>query len=242
MPAQLANPAKRVANRSLGTARPRFYPAADSTALKIGPAVALAANVANSLFSCFVTGLDGRASARRLASAGAVECAAAQSFNNPAALRRLSLHGVQLAVLLAFVLPGCSRPAASPVPVTGEVFFDGEVPWGAQIVLHSQDGRDVRPVGQVDMNGRYTLSTFRPQDGAPGGRYTVTLRWHKYVLDGRGYQLGPNVLPERYSDPRLSPLSVVVKPGVARLPAMNLSPAREIQIAAQPSVRVTASR
>jgi hypothetical protein len=117
-----------------------------------------------------------------------------------------------LLVLVALCASSCSQRFKKTYPVRGDVFYQGKPAAGASIFLQSlDDPKDLvaRPRGTVDDNGRFTLSTYRPNDGAPAGAYTVTLFWVP-----RGYQ-GPieavNKLPERYRNPETSGLTLKVE-------------------------------
>jgi hypothetical protein len=99
-------------------------------------------------------------------------------------------------------------------PVKGEVFFEGQPAAGATVAFFALDEpKDplVKPMGKVDAEGRFTLSTYKKDDGAPAGSYAVTVIWLP-----QGYQ-GPiesaNKLPARYSSPETSGLKVTVAQG-----------------------------
>lgn len=76
--------------------------------------------------------------------------------------------------------PGSDRP---PVyPASGTILINGEPPIGALLSLHPSgeppDGlANARPYAKVSDDGKFRLSTFEPDDGAPAGHYYVTLFW-----------------------------------------------------------------
>ncbi len=127
------------------------------------------------------------------------------------------------AALLCFSCgPSDSRPTA--YPVRGSVFLDGRPAPGARVILHSLDaGADgVRPHGRVEADGSFRLSTYRAFDGAPAGRYAVTVYWRLPNPDDDEEE-GPQLLPGRYLSPVSSGLEAVVKPEANELGPFRLS-------------------
>jgi hypothetical protein len=114
------------------------------------------------------------------------------------------------------------------VAVEGSVFFEGEPATGASLIFHPLDTADAllgRPTADADEDGNFTVQVGDGVEGAPPGRYVVTVRWHPYVIRGEDYVPGDNVIPERYGDPRTSPLIVEVAPSATsiQLPAFDLA-------------------
>jgi hypothetical protein len=119
---------------------------------------------------------------------------------------------------------GCSerRTDAPSWPVEGRVSFNGAPPVGAQVVFHptGQSAGTVRPTGQVDKTGQFTLTTYTANDGAPAGDYDVTVEWWVSKHD----QLAVNQLPARYQQPKRSGLHARVTAGGANaLPTFKLA-------------------
>lgn len=113
------------------------------------------------------------------------------------------------------------------VPVSGQVFFDGQHAFGAFVTLHPIGGspllKDFRPAGYVQPNGQVKFSTVKSQDGVPPGEYLVTVQWNKLVKNGEDASPGPNILPQRYLLPTTSGLKVKVDPGQTELPPLKLT-------------------
>jgi hypothetical protein len=63
-------------------------------------------------------------------------------------------------------------PVSPTVPVTGIVRYQGKPVGSASITLQSLDGK-VFARGTSDAAGVFNLSTYKPQDGAPPGKYKV---------------------------------------------------------------------
>jgi hypothetical protein len=126
--------------------------------------------------------------------------------------KRLDLM-LPLAVGLLLTI-GCGGPDR-PVtyPATGTVLFQGEPVEGATVRFIPTDGRPAS--GQTDASGRFTLSTYEPDDGAVAGEHTVLVS--KVVQldpsDQSGYPEMRSVLPKQYGQANQSPLKVTVDAG-----------------------------
>lgn len=67
-------------------------------------------------------------------------------------------------------------------PVTGTVTVDGQpAPAGVLVSLHPQftetDRLPIHPKGATDDAGRFQITTYNTDDGAPEGEYVVTVEW-----------------------------------------------------------------
>jgi hypothetical protein len=140
--------------------------------------------------------------------------------------RLLAATAIALA-LIATV--GCGRqPRLLPVfPVEGKVVYQGKAPDGAHVVLHPV-GPDAltrpRPSAVVERDGSFRVKTYRTDDGAPAGRYKVTLQWYKPVLKNGEYDVGKNLLPTKYADLNKTDLQIeVAAKGPNKLPPFRLT-------------------
>jgi hypothetical protein len=110
-------------------------------------------------------------------------------------------------------------------PLTGTLVFQGEPAVGAAIVLHPQDpSLSARPRATVDPDGSFAVTTYEPGDGAPTGKYKVTIEWHRPVTgqeSGEGDDVPPNVLPAEYASPATTPVKVKVVRGDNEFPAIT---------------------
>ncbi len=119
----------------------------------------------------------------------------------------------------ALAASGCGKPQDGQVPlfpVKGQISWEGGPIPGALVVLHPVGTLSAgvpAPRGQVDQNGKFSLTTFKAGDGAPAGEYVVTVQWQRVVGKGDDAQVTPNVLSPKYSDPRTSDLRVRVAEG-----------------------------
>jgi hypothetical protein len=115
--------------------------------------------------------------------------------------------------LLAACVLGCTQ--SDTVPVTGVVTFNGQPADQAEVMFNPKTGRIA--TGVTDGNGRFTLSTAKPNDGALPGEYIVTLGEY-YPADKPpkmpppGQPL-PSRFPAKYGDPATSPLTATVERG-----------------------------
>ena len=134
-----------------------------------------------------------------------------------------------LIVLLTF---GCGSPPAD-VPkaelhlFSGIVQVDGKPANGAQVSMHPVENSTlgvVTPNGVTDENGLFALTTYKPADGAPVGKYKVTVSWSDVTnATSSEPETGPEKLPKRYQDLALSGLEVEVKAGVMDSPVLELT-------------------
>jgi hypothetical protein len=120
-----------------------------------------------------------------------------------------------LLVLVAVVAASCSRSDRVTVfPVQGIVQGQGKPATGALVVFHPLDASEalqkLRPAGNVDADGKFFLSTYAPRDGAPPGKYRVTVVWASPAQDERP---GPDRFGGRYANPKESPLMATVTEG-----------------------------
>jgi hypothetical protein len=133
-------------------------------------------------------------------------------------MRRWRGIGIASCVVIALGCCSCvTEEEHRPVyPVRGRLVCQGRPVAGVQVTFHLRDDSSAPvpvPTGQTDEGGWYTLSTYAAADGAPAGRYTVTV--HGQQADGRP-------LPVRYARATTSGLHAVVKEGTNQLPAFEV--------------------
>ena len=122
-------------------------------------------------------------------------------------LPMMPAHRLAATVLVAFA--GCGPGLA---PVRGKVTLpDGKPASGSQVVFESeQGGRPVSARGDVHEDGSYELSTFKPGDGVPPGKYRVQVN-PPPVMNAEAAQRPP--FNAKYSDYSKSGLEFEVKAG-----------------------------
>lgn len=119
---------------------------------------------------------------------------------------------------------GGSSTGPKTSPVSGTVTQGGKPLEGATIRFVRADGKG-GAAGRTDANGRYTLSTAKPGDGAEAGQYKVAITKFEqaaatgsssekdYVPPKEGESAPPpkSLLPEKYGNPDASGLTATVK-------------------------------
>ncbi len=121
-------------------------------------------------------------------------------------------------VITATLLTSCSRKNNGAVhPVRGSVLSQYGPASGARVVFHPLGNT---PAGQpfpqatVEADGSFQLSSYKRHDGAPPGRYAVTIQWPSdSVKEEDGTPAGPDRLGRRYADPNKTPLQVEIRTG-----------------------------
>jgi hypothetical protein len=81
--------------------------------------------------------------------------------------------------------------------------------------LGDWEGKTIVPQAVTDDDGRFDLSTYGMEDGAPVGDYEVTIDWPAYR---HGRTIGPNRLGEKFSDPKKSGIVVKIEETTKELP------------------------
>jgi hypothetical protein len=148
---------------------------------------------------------------------------------NSSGLRILTSMSRSIFVVLfsvAVALIGCNTdpgPVAEDepsVPASGMVTFKGQPLSGYQVVLMPEGDR--RPaMGVTDTDGKFTLGTNAPGDGAPPGSSKVAIVWagpestvdavEQSAIDDPSRMPKPSVsIPPKYSNPETSGLTAVV--------------------------------
>jgi hypothetical protein len=150
--------------------------------------------------------------------------------------RPLSWRGiVSLAAALVLVCGGAGCGGKERVrcyPVRGEFYWEGKPAAGAVVFFHPLESlgasneapaAGVRPVGRVREDGSFEVSTYGTNDGAPVGRYRLSLVWTKNTskrTDDEEF-----LLPVELMDPHKAKLPIVeVKAEPNVLPALRLAP------------------
>lgn len=147
-----------------------------------------------------------------------------------------------VAYLAMLVSAGCSRHyedkfsrARPPVfKTTGSVTWNGEPAVGALVTLQSQS-HNLAASGKTNAKGQFTLTTWRPDDGAVAGEHAVSIEnvvIPGYTADGLPIEI--NVMPETYQNPKTSGLSATIKTtGPNVLSFEVVGPRREAKMPAQ---------
>jgi hypothetical protein len=127
-----------------------------------------------------------------------------------------------LAVLLgtlALACTSCGSEVRKPVfPARGKVLCDQKPAPKAIVTFHPlgtmgvETGPEtVNPHGVVAEDGTFQLTTYSPNDGAPAGKYAVTIIWRTEPRSRDEEER--TLLPLRYGHPGSSGLRAEVKEG-----------------------------
>jgi len=119
-------------------------------------------------------------------------------------------------LLAALIALGCgSAERHVPVyPVKGSVKVNGKPAAKAAVTFHplSGDAKAPSPTGEVAEDGTFVLGTYSANDGAPAGKYAVTVRWPTGSSPIGGDADEEDKLGRRYSDPTTSGLKAPSPP------------------------------
>ncbi len=131
----------------------------------------------------------------------------------------VKLTRIHLLLLALTAVSGCGQPPQDvPTvdlhPFSGIINVNGKPADGAMVSLHPLDNSAlgvVTPNGITDESGLFFLTTYTNADGAPEGKYKVTVSWCD-VVGGSSSDpdYGPEKLPRRYQDKDASGLEVEV--------------------------------
>ena len=142
------------------------------------------------------------------------------AFRDPRRPRFAAVVGAVL--LLAALAGGCSRqaPTLEVHPVTGQVTYNGKPAAGAHVTFHPKVREVAHPIpsAKVDPQGNFSLTTYRSEDGAPFGEYSVTVELRPVITKDGEIELGPNILPPQYSSPKTTKVVARVAEGANSVP------------------------
>lgn len=126
---------------------------------------------------------------------------------------RSGFRCLPIAIVLFISFSGCgSKRNRVPVYlVQGSVLVDGQPAEHARVFFHPEDkSQKLFPHGEVDEDGKFQLSTYELNDGAPAGSYRVTIVWQDPPPPGSAADAprGPDKLDGVYADKSTTELRV----------------------------------
>ncbi|HMC90609.1 MAG TPA: hypothetical protein VKI17_13725 [Gemmataceae bacterium] len=133
-------------------------------------------------------------------------------------MRRLWVLGLCLCLISCSSKKYGDHP---PYPTSGQVLVNGQPAKEAVVILYHRGNwgeRSIVPQGWTDEEGRFVLSTYDVNDGAPAGDYQVEIFWPAY----RRKDMGPDKLGEKFANHETSGLKAHVEPGTNELPPFEL--------------------
>ncbi|UUO08620.1 carboxypeptidase-like regulatory domain-containing protein [Blastopirellula sp. J2-11] len=120
-------------------------------------------------------------------------------------MSRSNLQYVLLASLLALCISGCFSDSGMEQVQGTVTFSDGTPVPGGTIVFAAVEGNS-SSIGYLQKDGTYQLGTFGESDGAPQGKYKVT------ITGSSGYG-GASPVAGKYGAIGQSPLAAEIKNG-----------------------------
>ena len=101
--------------------------------------------------------------------------------------------------------------AAATTKISGKVTIDGApVAHDVWVTLHPTDSANkLRPRGQTDERGNFTIGTFMKDDGAAKGDYKITIEWLTFSKRAKDWE-GPDKLKNQFSNPATTPHEISV--------------------------------
>lgn len=118
------------------------------------------------------------------------------------------------------VLGGCGKGLSVPstVPVSGVVTYKGKPLQGIRVTLHSPTEAaqpQFIPSGQTGPDGKFSLSTGAPGNGAPPGTYVVTFEKPEIGSPASTGSIETEIdaFRGKYSDPAQSEWTVTIEQG-----------------------------
>jgi hypothetical protein len=120
-------------------------------------------------------------------------------------------------VCMLMALPGCGNKNPRTISVQGTISYRGKPLTNGEVQFTPKSetpGALRRPaIGEIDLQGVYSLSTFTKGDGALAGEYAVTVTLPKRKSGVEGGDAAAAIapfIPSRYSAIDKTPLKVVV--------------------------------
>lgn len=130
----------------------------------------------------------------------------------PVIFAAVTITVILVAVYFAFFQGRSGAFEVDTVPAGGTVLLNGKPKAGIRVIYHQQsdDGRvKCFPNGTTNAEGKFTLSSALPGDGAPPGEYIVTFDF-PYVINGP-IEEEVDLFKGKYSDPTKSQWKVKVE-------------------------------
>ena len=136
--------------------------------------------------------------------------------------RTLRTTALLFSSLPLLLLAGCGKSTPTMAPVKGKVTLNGQPLTSGTVITIPEAGRGAR--GVIGADGSFELQTFEKKiDGAIIGTHRVGVV--ALMVGGKGPEggYGKSLIPNRYSNPESSGLTIDVKAGETNAPALELT-------------------
>jgi hypothetical protein len=161
----------------------------------------------------------------------------AYRLHQPRASEILNRFSKEMVMRLAFyvaiaalMVVGCGKKGPSiqrhaVQPVEGQVIWKQTPLAGAYVTFHPRGWEEHafsnNPAATTGPDGRYRLGTYSKDDGAPAGKYVITVTCPDHSPTAPK-MYPPNILPKQYSSPDTSGLEVEIVEGANVVPPLDL--------------------
>lgn len=134
-----------------------------------------------------------------------------------------------LTLALFVIVAGCQQSNRLPVyPVKGQVLYNGKPLKGVSLAFHPVDPKN--DIGypahaKTDEEGRFILTSYVENDGAPAGEYKVALAFEPESIDEGADQQKPIAfqLPNKYLRKETTDIVVTIQKGANDLEPFRLT-------------------
>jgi hypothetical protein len=117
-----------------------------------------------------------------------------------------------------FALPGCSDGRIPVYPVTGQILYNNMPLKGVDVAFHPVDKKNdtgYPPHGKTDDEGKFVLTTWVKDDGAPAGEFNVAVAFAIEMADEGSDQGGKRLsfqVPVKYQRAESSGIKIKLEP------------------------------
>lgn len=136
-------------------------------------------------------------------------------------INSLRCFSIALLIVSGVAFAGCKPKSAPLARVQGKVEFDGRPLASGFVITIPQGGRGAK--GAI-VNGEFELSTFGDKDGALIGTHqAAVVAYENSKASGPEVNKGKALVPQRYTSPTTSELTIEVKAGEVNTPTLKLT-------------------
>ena len=119
-------------------------------------------------------------------------------------------------LVLGLGVPACNSDRVRTFPVRGKILFKSKPVPNGTVMFTPVNGNGPTATGELNSDGTYTLTTYKPDDGAPAGQYKVVVM----ALEDTSNKLPedrnptpPPIVPDKYTSLATTDLTAEVHEG-----------------------------